>query len=143
MTRKSDHRGVYEIRCRATGRYYIGSSKDIESRWSQHRSLLRRKSHFNKALQSIWDKHGPDNLICSILEVVEDEASLYECEMRWISKRTSNALVNQAGLVRSQPMRIRFSPEDLVILRERMNAYGHPTMASLVRFAIKELKMPS
>lgn len=31
--------GIYQIRCTITGKIYLGSSKNIEHRWHQHRQL--------------------------------------------------------------------------------------------------------
>lgn len=48
--------GIYEIRHAATGRLYIGSSKDIEARWRKHLSDLRLGRHVNSALQKDFQR---------------------------------------------------------------------------------------
>ena len=60
--------GVYQITCNASGRKYIGSSCDIESRWRGHRADLDRKKHCNTHLQNAWNKHGEGSFQFKILE---------------------------------------------------------------------------
>lgn len=75
--------GIYQIRCIPTGKIYVGSAVDIQARWKNHRSYLKRGTHRNKYLQSAWDKHGEDNFECRVLELVERE-HLLEREQEWI-----------------------------------------------------------
>jgi len=53
--------GVYAIES-ADGRLYIGSSVDVEKRWSEHKSRLRHGKHGNPILSEIVAKHGLDSL---------------------------------------------------------------------------------
>lgn len=48
--------GIYKIVDVETGRFYIGSSVNIEKRWHQHRGRLSRGTHPNPILQAIWSK---------------------------------------------------------------------------------------
>lgn len=52
--------GVYLIRNTVSGREYVGSSADIDKRWSGHKSDLRRGVHANRYLQNAWNKYGAD-----------------------------------------------------------------------------------
>jgi group I intron endonuclease len=52
--------GVYKITCLENGKIYIGSSKNINSRWNNHRWNLRNGKHHNYFLQSDWDMYGED-----------------------------------------------------------------------------------
>ena len=45
---------IYRIRNILTGKFYIGSSIDIERRWHEHRLHLRTDRHANKHLQNAW-----------------------------------------------------------------------------------------
>lgn len=49
--------GIYEIRCDATKRSYIGQSVDIENRWKQHIYELENNMHVNTDLQGDWTKY--------------------------------------------------------------------------------------
>jgi group I intron endonuclease len=48
--------GIYSITA-PSGNQYIGSSKTIKKRWSEHKSLLKRNIHTNQALQNSWNKY--------------------------------------------------------------------------------------
>lgn len=49
--------GVYMIRC-ANGKAYIGQSKAVLRRWTQHRWALNRGSHGSPHLQAAWTNLG-------------------------------------------------------------------------------------
>jgi hypothetical protein len=77
--------GIYQIRCIATDKIYIGSSVNLRTRWGEHCRLLRQGIHHNKHLQAAWDKYGEDAFDFTILEyVAEDE--LLEVEQAWIDR---------------------------------------------------------
>jgi group I intron endonuclease len=71
--------GVYGIVCAGTGRWYVGSSKDIDWRWRQHKSLLNKGQHHSYKLQRSWDKRGEAAFTLVILEICGVEA-LFERE---------------------------------------------------------------
>jgi group I intron endonuclease len=52
--------GVYAIVHKASRRFYIGSSINVEKRLIQHRSKLNRTKHHCHHLQSAWNKYGED-----------------------------------------------------------------------------------
>ena len=60
--------GVYKITNIVNGKIYIGSSKDIKSRWSQHKTQLREGSHGNSYLQNAWNKYCEENFKFEIIE---------------------------------------------------------------------------
>lgn len=53
--------GVYVIRCNANNKFYIGVSKDIESRWREHRSDLKNNKHHCIRLQRCYNKYGKNS----------------------------------------------------------------------------------
>ena len=53
--------GVYVIQS-ADGRIYVGSSVDVEKRWSEHKSRLRNGKHDNPVLSEIVAEFGLDSL---------------------------------------------------------------------------------
>jgi len=75
--------GVYQIRCIPTGQVYIGSTVELQKRWSGHRGNLRRGKHQNFYLQQAWDKYGEANFEFSVLEFVS-ESDLLRAEQAWI-----------------------------------------------------------
>lgn len=60
--------GVYEIVNTVNGKRYVGSSVDIEARWSAHRHRLRSGRHHSKHLQRAWNKHGESAFVFSIIQ---------------------------------------------------------------------------
>lgn len=63
--------GVYRIRNIINEKCYYGSSKNINRRWSKHKSQLNNKRHENIILQRAWNKYGCDNFMFEIVELCE------------------------------------------------------------------------
>jgi len=73
--------GIYKITNLKNGKFYIGSSKDIEFRWSEHKKHLNGNYHINKKLQNAWNFYGKENFEFTIVELVSnDETFLLERE---------------------------------------------------------------
>lgn len=68
--------GIYLITCTANGSRYVGSSKNIESRWAEHRKRLGLKTHFNPYMQRSWSKYGKDSFQIETLENVTEDRLL-------------------------------------------------------------------
>lgn len=64
---------VYKISNKITGDFYIGSSKNIECRWANHKSPSTWKTKPNSKLYQDMQKYGLDNFMFSILAPVEEE----------------------------------------------------------------------
>ena len=77
--------GVYQIRNKLNNKVYIGSSKDIGTRWSEHKRDLRTGEHRNSHLQNAYNKYGPENFIFEVLELLDSEDKQYEREQYWIN----------------------------------------------------------
>lgn len=60
--------GIYKITQISTSLFYIGSSYQIEQRWSQHKYTLKRGSHGNKHLLESWNEDGESGFLFEILE---------------------------------------------------------------------------
>ena len=65
--------GIYKILNKINGKFYIGSSRNIDKRLNDHKNLLRKEKHENKHLQSAWNKYGEENFIFEILLIIEDD----------------------------------------------------------------------
>jgi len=59
--------GIYYIKSLINNKIYIGSAKDLSSRFLEHVKSLKCGNHHNAYLQNTWDKHGEDNLEFGIL----------------------------------------------------------------------------
>jgi len=75
--------GIYQIRNVINEKIYIGSAINIDRRWNEHVSLLKRTKHHSRHLQSAWNKYGEENFEFSILEECEKE-QLVEREQYYI-----------------------------------------------------------
>ena len=77
--------GVYQIRNIINGKLYIGSSKNLKSRFQTHQKNLRNNYHENQHLQRAYNKYGKDNIIFEVIEICAIE-NQYLCEQYWIDK---------------------------------------------------------
>ncbi len=68
--------GVYKITNTESGKFYIGSSKDVDNRKSEHWNALRRGDHINPILQHSWSYHGEDTFTFSVIEVCDPDQCL-------------------------------------------------------------------
>lgn len=59
--------GVYKITNIENGKYYIGSSVNLKTRLSQHKSKLNKNTHHSKHFQFAWNKYGKDKFEYSII----------------------------------------------------------------------------
>ncbi len=89
MGKKEKICGIYSITCLINNKIYIGQSVDIKSRFINHRSKLKTKSHRNMHLQRSYDKYGKDNFKFKIIEECL-QSELDDREIYWISFYKSN-----------------------------------------------------
>lgn len=78
-------RGVYLIRCLASGEVYVGSSRTVRLRIATHRRALCKGAHFNAALQAAWDTYGASAFQFDVLELVPVDVPLRIVEARYIA----------------------------------------------------------
>lgn len=79
---------VYCITNLINNKIYIGKARNINQRWSQHKSCAN-KNKGNSVLYKAIRKYGIDNFTISILEELEDEETCYKKESEWIIKLNS------------------------------------------------------
>jgi group I intron endonuclease len=70
--------GIYEIRNKTNGHFYIGSSSDIERRFYIHHYLLQTGNHHNAHLQRAWKKYGESVFEFNVLQLVPKESCISE-----------------------------------------------------------------
>ena len=61
-------KGIYKIESTYNGKIYIGCSTNIQIRWRNHKSLLKRNKHQNQHLQNHYNKYGISDLKFDIIE---------------------------------------------------------------------------
>ena len=77
--------GIYKITNTITGDFYIGSSKNIKSRWESHKWPSMWKQHPNNQMYLDMQNYGVDKFELQIIAEVEAE-KLKETEQRFIEK---------------------------------------------------------
>ncbi len=77
---------VYAITHVATGRHYVGSSRDVRARWKAHTHMLRKGEHHSPHLQRAWSMYGEESFAFAVLERVEHVDDLLQCEQVWIDR---------------------------------------------------------
>jgi group I intron endonuclease len=55
--------GIYQIENQINGKLYVGSAINLQRRWLEHRSGLRRGVHGSPKLQNAWNKYGEENFV--------------------------------------------------------------------------------
>lgn len=67
---------IYEIRNLINNKVYIGSSKQVNKRFTIHRHRLNKNTHANKYLQAAWNKYGKDAFEFKVIHILEKESDL-------------------------------------------------------------------
>ena len=78
-----ENSGVYVIQCKENGRMYIGSSKRLRERISNHKRCLEDGNHHCIDLQLDYNKYGKENFDIKILEYC-NEADARKRELEYI-----------------------------------------------------------
>lgn len=73
---------IYKISNKINDHIYIGSSKKFSTRYTQHKSSLKRGIHHSKILQNFVNKYGFESLIFEVLE--KDVSNLIEREQFYL-----------------------------------------------------------
>ena len=75
--------GIYKITNTITGDFYIGSSKNVKERWTNHKCPSICNRYPSNQMYQDFQKYGLDNFVFEILEEVEVD-SLKETEQEFI-----------------------------------------------------------
>ena len=76
--------GVYTIKNINNGKLYVGGSKELPRRETNHFYALAHRKHINNYLQNAWNKHGENAFVFGVLEIVDSPDLLTEREQWWI-----------------------------------------------------------
>jgi group I intron endonuclease len=101
---------IYKIRNVVNGKFYVGSTTDTRERFRNHRKMLRGNRHHCRHLQASWNKYGEDCFKFEVQEVIEDAATLWEAEERWLAEHFGKGYCYNSGRTPEAPMRGRFGP---------------------------------
>lgn len=75
--------GVYSIICAETGKSYTGWSRNVRSRLSTHRSMLRTGKHPRLQMQEDFNRHGATSFTFTVISTYgsEEEAQMHEATL--------------------------------------------------------------
>lgn len=80
---------IYKITNTKTGKVYIGSAKDYEVRWDQHKNMLEKGTHHSPKLQNSYLFHGAEYFKYEVLEDLSNAVTredLYKIEGEYIKE---------------------------------------------------------
>jgi group I intron endonuclease len=124
--------GIYKIENIINKKTYIGSSINVEKRWNSHKNKLKNNKHHSKKLQNSWNKHGEDNFIFSIVELLENSSNILEREQFYINLYESYKHYNICKFAYS---RLQYKHTDITKEKIRISNTGK------VRTNFSKLKM--
>lgn len=78
--------GIYKIINKTNGKYYVGSSTELDTphgRWYKHKRALIKSNHANNHLQSAWNKYGEESFDFVVVEEATKE-KLLETEQKYL-----------------------------------------------------------
>lgn len=76
--------GIYMILNKITGKFYIGSSINVNIRLKHHENALKNNRHCNDYLQKVYNKYTPDDFLFTLLQECEQD-QLIQKEQIWIN----------------------------------------------------------
>ena len=90
--------GAFAIRCTASGRVWVGASRNLDATRNSFWFSLRHGSHPARSLQEEWDVHGEAAFQYEILERLEDD--LVSLAVADLLKEKAGYWVGQLGASR-------------------------------------------
>lgn len=92
-------RGIYAVRCNATGRVWVTSSPNLSAAKNSLWFTLKNRSGMNRDLQAEWNTHGAEAFEYQVLEQLDDDVAplalgdlLKERKLHWIAELSAQAL---------------------------------------------------
>lgn len=65
--------GVFQIRNKANGKIFIGSSSDLVAIWNRYKFQLNAGMHQNTDLQNDWKKYGEEQFSYEIVDEIKQD----------------------------------------------------------------------
>lgn len=70
---KRTPKGIFAVRCKATGDVWVGSSTHLDSQVNTIWFQLRGGLHMNQVMQAAWNAHGEAAFTYEVLETLDDD----------------------------------------------------------------------
>jgi group I intron endonuclease len=113
--------GIYMIKNEINEKFYIGSSKNIDTRWVVHKSKLKMNKHDNIHLQRSYNKYGKENFSYIILEETDAEILLSK-EQEYLDKYKDDTQSFNIGLKSSGGDNLTNNPNREEIIEKIKNS---------------------
>jgi hypothetical protein len=91
--------GAYAVQCTATGRVWVGVSRNLDATKNGCWFCLRGGLHQDKSLQDEWNAQGESAFQYEILTTLDDEVNplnvedqLKEQKSKWVARRNAQPL---------------------------------------------------
>lgn len=78
--------GVYLLRNRISGGFYVGSTRNLRNRYQQHAYGMRGQYHHNPKLREAWLLYGPSAFEFVVIELVPKQSDLIDREQYWMDR---------------------------------------------------------
>jgi len=92
--------GAYAVRCAATGKVWVGTSRNLDATKNGCWFMLRNGSHQEKSLQAEWNAQGEQAFEYEVLEALGDDvhplnvvALLKEMKGAWVARLSATPLL--------------------------------------------------
>lgn len=134
--------GVYVIVHQPTGHFYLGSSLDMQRRWTTHKRTLDLGTHRNGPLQAAWSESGGrDAFSFQVLcEVPPDQ--VLSCEARLLGRLVGRADCFNIAIDPSNGMRGRRHRPEVVARMAESNRIAHARPETKERMRLTRLGKP-
>jgi group I intron endonuclease len=110
--------GIYKITCKTSGKFYIGSSQELNRRKIHHYNRLRANKHGNPHLQNSYNLYGEDDIIFEVLEHCE-VGRLLDVEQIYIDRyKGKNIMFNVAEVAGASMRNRRHKKETIQKIRK-------------------------
>jgi group I intron endonuclease len=99
--------GIYIIKNKINGHFYLGSSNNMSKRWNRHLNNLRNNLHHSRYLQRAWNHYDEVNFIFQIILICEPfELLRYEQKLLTILKPIYNVSIDAVAPTRGRKLSI-------------------------------------
>tara|TARA_Y100000034_G_C6907093_1_gene421295 strand:- start:620 stop:1453 length:834 start_codon:yes stop_codon:yes gene_type:complete len=134
--------GIYKIYCKQEDAYYIGSSKQIEIRWRQHKKALLNNSHRNINLQNSYNNYGLENLSFNVVEKCSIDLLLI-LEQKWLDfyNREKRNIYNISDNVVSASLNPKVADKIGVSNREKTNILSREQVLDIINMDMSKTSM--
>jgi hypothetical protein len=93
--RKPPAKGVFALRCAATGEIWVAASANLKATETGQFFMLRNGSHINRKIQAAWNAYGPESFVFEVLETFDEKAA--ELTLRDLARQRPKFWVKELG----------------------------------------------